>query len=294
MANVVLHQWDISPYCGKVRKALRLKGIPYKTVDYNGMRAPQAARLATSRKLPVLDWDGQRIADSSLICAFLDHHVPDPPLYPTDRRDAALARLLEDWADESLYYFEMHFRAAYPNAGDKATELLCAGRPGWERHVVGPLFRRGLNKAAEGPWLWRLEQRADRELVLWVSRRPGHLVGGSPVVGRQHAKHRRPGRLGATGGNASHQHDPGAYPRSALTSGLAGAQCSGLNGRRSLPKQQARYPRSCIRTRSGGMIACGTKRNSRPESGRLNFHLFLSPRKPRRLSNLTTRNAHAI
>jgi glutathione S-transferase len=92
-------------------------------------------------KLPVLDWDGQRIADSSLICAFPDQHVPDPPLYPTDRRDAALARLLEDWADESLYYFEMHFRAAYPSAADKATELLCAGRPGWERHVVGPLFR---------------------------------------------------------------------------------------------------------------------------------------------------------
>jgi glutathione S-transferase len=150
MANVVLHQWDISPYCRKVRKALRLKGIPYKTVDYNGMRAPQAARLAKSRKLPVLDWDGQRIADSSLICAFLDQHVPDPPLYPTDRRDAALARLLEDWADESLYYFEMHFRAAYPKAADKATKLLCEGRPGWERHVVGPLFRRGLNGRLKG------------------------------------------------------------------------------------------------------------------------------------------------
>jgi len=75
MANVVLHQWDISPYCRKVRKALRFKGIPYETVDYNGMRAPQAARLATSRKLPVLDWDGQRIADSSLICTFPDQHV---------------------------------------------------------------------------------------------------------------------------------------------------------------------------------------------------------------------------
>jgi glutathione S-transferase len=145
MANIVLHQWDISPYCRKVRKALRLKGISYRSVDYNGMRATQAARLAASRKLPVLDWYGQRVEDSTRICEFLDLQVPAPPLYPADRRDAALARLLEDWADESLYYFEMHFRAAYPSAAAKATELLCAGRPAWERHVVGPLFRRGLN-----------------------------------------------------------------------------------------------------------------------------------------------------
>jgi len=145
MANVVLHQWEISPYCRKVRKALRLKGIPYQSVEYNGMRAPQAARLSASRKLPVLEWDGQRLADSSLICEFLEQQVPAPPLYPANRRDAALARLLEDWADESLYYFEMHFRAADPIAAAKATELLCAGRAAWERHVVGPVFRRGLN-----------------------------------------------------------------------------------------------------------------------------------------------------
>jgi glutathione S-transferase len=117
-------------------------------------------RLATSGKLPVLDWDGQRVADSSLICEFLDQRVPSPPLYPTNPRDAALARLLEDWADESLYYFEMHFRAAYPSAAAKATELLCAGRPAWERHVVGPLFRRGLNRRlkAHGFSGWSNEQ----------------------------------------------------------------------------------------------------------------------------------------
>jgi glutathione S-transferase len=144
VADVVLHQWDISPFCRKVRKVLRLKGIAYVTVDYNGIRAPRAARLTASGKLPVLDWDGQRIADSSLICEFLDRQVQAPPLYPADRRDAALARLLEDWADESLYYFEMHFRAAYPEASAKAIELLCVGRPRWEQRIVGPLFRRAL------------------------------------------------------------------------------------------------------------------------------------------------------
>jgi glutathione S-transferase len=54
----------------------------------------------------------------------------------------------------------MHFRAAYPNAADEATELLCAGRPGWERHVVGPFFRRRLNSRlkAHGFGGWSNEQ----------------------------------------------------------------------------------------------------------------------------------------
>lgn len=144
MADVVLHQWDISPYCRKVRKALRLKGIDYRCVDYNGMRASKAARVHASGKLPVLDWDGQRIADSTQIVALLERQVPEPPLVPADRREAALARMLEDWADESLYYFELQLRAADPRAATAAVELLCAGRPRWEQTFVGPVFTRSL------------------------------------------------------------------------------------------------------------------------------------------------------
>lgn len=144
MADVILHQWDISPYCRKVRKALRLKGIAYRTVDYNGLQATKAAKLHPSGKLPVLDWDGERVADSTAICAFLDRRMPEPPLLPADPRDAALARLLEDWADESLYYFEIQLRAAYPDAAAKAVDLLCGGRPGWEKPFVRPIFLRSL------------------------------------------------------------------------------------------------------------------------------------------------------
>lgn len=160
MTKVVLHQWDISPFCRKVRKALHVKRIDFSTVDYNGLRAPQAAKLAPSRQLPVLDWGGQLIADSSLICEFLERQVSIPALYPRDRRDAALARLLEDWADESLYYFEMHFRAAYPSAAAKTVDLLCTGRPGWEQHMVGPLFKRSLHRRlqAHGFGGWPSEQ----------------------------------------------------------------------------------------------------------------------------------------
>lgn len=113
MAEVVLHQWQISPFCGKVRKILRLKGIPYRVENYNGLRATMVGKLTSAAKLPVLDLDGKRIPDSTAIAAYLNERQPEPALYPSDRCDAAMARIIEDWADESLYYYEMFFRSNF-------------------------------------------------------------------------------------------------------------------------------------------------------------------------------------
>lgn len=142
MAKIVLHQWEISPFCGKVRKMLHIKGLAYETVDYAGLRAVRAAKLSGVGKLPVLDYDGTRIQDSSDIAAFLERRHPEPPLYPQDPAQRAQAMLLEDWADESLYWYEVYLRAAYPEVLPRVVELLCKGRPKWVQGVFGAIFRR--------------------------------------------------------------------------------------------------------------------------------------------------------
>src|SRR5271168_5090004 len=82
MHKIVLHQWEISPFCGKVRKMLKRKGLAYETVEYDGLSALRAAKLSGVGKLPVLDCDGSRIQDSSDIAAFLELRYPEPALYP--------------------------------------------------------------------------------------------------------------------------------------------------------------------------------------------------------------------
>src|SRR5512139_1815666 len=57
MPDIVLHEWAISPFCGKVRKVLAFKGLPYRIEDYGGFRALKARGLSRSGKLPVLDYD---------------------------------------------------------------------------------------------------------------------------------------------------------------------------------------------------------------------------------------------
>lgn len=141
MATVVLHQWEMSPFCNKVRRCLRHKGVAFTVVDYNGLLARKAAALTPAGQLPVLEWDGERVQDSARIAGFLDAKVAAKPLYP---RGVALAkaRLWEDWAGKSLYFFQIYFRMLDPVSLERALDLICKGRPAWERAVLKFVFKR--------------------------------------------------------------------------------------------------------------------------------------------------------
>lgn len=166
MAGVVLHQWEISPFCGKVRRILERKSIPYETVNYNGMKSLAVGKLSPVGKLPVLDYDGERIQDSTRIAAFLDDHHPDPALLPEDPHERAMALLLEDWADESLYWYEVYFRSMDPVAFERAVDLMCEGRPGYERPFLRLGFKRTILRQCIGQGLGRMP-REQVEASFW-------------------------------------------------------------------------------------------------------------------------------
>lgn len=142
MPDIVLHQWQMSPFCNKTRRCLSYKGLKYEVKDYNGLEARKAATLTPVGKLPVLDYDGERIQDSSQIAAFLDRKHPDKPLYPRDPQALAKARIWEDWAGQSLYFYEIYFRMLDPVSLERGLDLICKGRPAWERMVMRAVFRR--------------------------------------------------------------------------------------------------------------------------------------------------------
>ena len=114
MGKIVLHQWEMSPFCNKVRRCLKHKGLEYSVVDYNGVLALNAAKLSKVGKLPVVDFDGHRVQDSSAIARYLDEKYPDKLLYPREPRALAEARMWEDWAGQSLYFYEIYFRMLDP------------------------------------------------------------------------------------------------------------------------------------------------------------------------------------
>lgn len=138
---IVLHQWEISPFCGKVRKVLEAKGLAYDKVDYNGLRALRVKRLSRLGKLPVLEHGTETIADSSAIARFLEDRYPTPRLIPPDARERHLCHFLEDWADEVLHWFEVYLRVYDPEAAREVAELSTQGRPAWERPIMQAGFQ---------------------------------------------------------------------------------------------------------------------------------------------------------
>lgn len=158
MPKIVLHQWEMSPFCNKVRRCLRHKGLAFDVVDYNGLLARKAAGMSRVGTLPVLDYDGERIHDSTAIALFLDTRHPDVRLYPTDPEALARARFWEDWAARSLYFFGIYLRMLDPVAMQKALDLICKGRPRWERVVMEQVFKRRYPKKLRAQGLGRLDR----------------------------------------------------------------------------------------------------------------------------------------
>ena len=157
--KAVIHQWQISPFCSKVRKILAFKGIPYKKKNYNGLLALKAARLTLAGKLPVLELDGKTLSNSSHIGEYLEQRNPSPTLYPKEANLRFQALLWEDWADESLFWYEVYFRFRYPHAWEQTVGLLCEGRPFYEKWIMKFEARRIYNKKLDAQGLGRYDKK---------------------------------------------------------------------------------------------------------------------------------------
>jgi len=90
--------------CATVKKALELKGIPYRTVEWLMPTHVVMQRLRFgTRTVPALKLDGgEKISGSRAILRRLDELVADPPLLPADAGARAAALEAERWGDEVL------------------------------------------------------------------------------------------------------------------------------------------------------------------------------------------------
>lgn len=101
--NVVLYQFEYSPFCAKVRQVLAFKQIPHSIVELTPiLHSSYTQRQSGQNKVPYIRHKGQVIADSSAIALYLEEAFPNPPMLPSERAAREQVLLLEDWLDESL------------------------------------------------------------------------------------------------------------------------------------------------------------------------------------------------
>jgi len=93
----------LSPYVRKVLAVLELKGLRYEIdpiVPYMG--DDRFTALSPLRRVPVLIDDQVTLADSTVICQYLEDRHPSPPVYPAGVVERAHARWLEEYADSRM------------------------------------------------------------------------------------------------------------------------------------------------------------------------------------------------
>jgi glutathione S-transferase len=93
----------VSPYVRKVLACLELKGLDYQVDPITPFFGNvEFERMSPLRRIPVLIDGDVELCDSSVICAYLEEAYPQPALLPSDPKDRARARWLEEFADTRL------------------------------------------------------------------------------------------------------------------------------------------------------------------------------------------------
>lgn len=146
----------ISPFVEKVIRALALKGYSYELIE---PRNPLDFRRWNPQtgKMPVVEMEERRFFDSTFILRELDLRAPEPPLMSDDAHDAARQRLLEDWSDESLYWYGMALRWA-PSAMAATTAQIVADIPFMFRPIAQLMVPRQIRPSTLAQGLGRLPE----------------------------------------------------------------------------------------------------------------------------------------
>ena len=140
----------VSHYVRKVLVCMELKGLEYEVDPITPFFGnDEFRRLSPLCRIPVLIDDGLVLTDSSVIAEYLDEQFPEPRLMPTEPKERARARWLEEFADTrlgdlfiwGLFYPKMVHPRVWNEPGDQGRidRTLTTGLPAALDYLEGEL-----------------------------------------------------------------------------------------------------------------------------------------------------------
>jgi glutathione S-transferase len=146
---------NLSPFCCKLETWLRMAQVPYEVV------VTRDPRVAPRKKLPFIEDEGVRIADSSLIVDHLSRTRGvdlDAVLSPTQRATATLVkRTLEEH-----YAFVLAYTHLFSAEGARYTRARFDFVPAWIRPLVARAVRRNVRNVL---WYQGILRGTQEEIV---------------------------------------------------------------------------------------------------------------------------------
>jgi glutathione S-transferase len=180
---LILHQYHLSPFNEKVQRMLNYKGIPFEEKYWLLGDRKKVRAFNHTGKLPALEHEGRMICDSTDVAHYLEEAFPQKPLIPPDPRLRGQVHVLEDWADESLYFYEMHLRFTTPGNRERNMPRMVEHESGFLRWLLPKVVPGGIVKITENQGIGR---KSIEQLLVDVERHvravDGMLTGSDWLV----------------------------------------------------------------------------------------------------------------
>jgi glutathione S-transferase len=111
MSEIIIHHYPQSPVSEKIRKAMGLKQLSWRSAEQNRFpdRPELFAMTAGYRRLPVLQIGADLYCDTQCIFRELERRFPAPSLFPNGERGLPFA--LSRWTDNLM--FDLAMRASF-------------------------------------------------------------------------------------------------------------------------------------------------------------------------------------
>jgi glutathione S-transferase len=181
---LILHQYHMSPYNEKVQRMLNVKGIPFEEKYWLLADRKKVTAFNPTGKLPALEHDGMIIGDSTDVAHYIEATFPQQPLIPSEPRLRGQVHVLEDWADESLYFYEMHLRFTTPGNCERNIPRMVEHESAFLRWLLPKVIPGGIRKITASQGIGR---KSIEQLLLDVERHvqavDGMLDGSDWLVG---------------------------------------------------------------------------------------------------------------
>src|ERR1700722_8133710 len=92
-----------SPFVRKVKVVLAEKNLPFEQEQTSPFPpTPEFRKMSPLGRIPAFSDGDKVLADSSIICAYLERAHPQPALYPSDPYEYARSLWFEEYADAGL------------------------------------------------------------------------------------------------------------------------------------------------------------------------------------------------
>jgi glutathione S-transferase len=143
-ASTGIDGWEsFSPFVLQASRAIRLAKVPFVMKKVNMMKLKDINPLG---QLPVVAFDGEKVADSTRILARLESLVPGSMTGGLDARGAAEAWLWKEYADTSIYPYVLATRWVDDRGWPVPRKFFFGEMPAPLRAVVPAIVRRGITK----------------------------------------------------------------------------------------------------------------------------------------------------